>query len=77
MASSSSNKPLKHSAGHSVAQPDKPVVLGRIAGVFGVRGWVKVFSLTESLEEIFRFSPWWLCRDDNCRAWEVVEGRPH
>jgi 16S rRNA processing protein RimM len=33
-----------------------PVVLGRIAGIFGVKGWVKVFSYTEPREAILDFS---------------------
>ncbi|HHM04682.1 MAG TPA: ribosome maturation factor RimM [Gammaproteobacteria bacterium] len=63
--------------GAGTAGPDQPVVLGRIAGVFGVRGWVRVFSFADPREEIFRFSPWWLCRDGECRPWEMVEGRSH
>ncbi|MBK1706317.1 ribosome maturation factor RimM [Halochromatium glycolicum] len=34
------------------------VVLGRIIGLYGVRGWVKVFSETSPIEGIFRYSPW-------------------
>jgi len=34
------------------------VVLGRIVGIYGVCGWVKVFSETAPIENIFRYSPW-------------------
>lgn len=34
------------------------VVLGRVVGLYGVRGWVKVFSETSPIEGIFRYSPW-------------------
>lgn len=37
---------------------EKHVVLGRIVGSFGVRGWVKVYSETSPIENIFRYSPW-------------------
>lgn len=36
----------------------KTIVLGRILGVHGVRGWLKVFSETSPLENIFRYTPW-------------------
>nr|WP_328985370.1 ribosome maturation factor RimM [Thiorhodovibrio winogradskyi] len=39
---------------------DRRVVLGRIVGVFGVRGWVKVLSETDPLENILQYSPWLL-----------------
>lgn len=34
------------------------VELGRLNGAWGSAGWVKVFSLTEPLEEIFEYQPW-------------------
>ena len=36
------------------------VVVGRITAVFGVRGWVKLFSFTEDREAIFDYQPWWV-----------------
>jgi 16S rRNA processing protein RimM len=36
------------------------IVLGRITGVYGVKGWVKVFSYTEPMEAIVDYSPWYL-----------------
>jgi 16S rRNA processing protein RimM len=49
------------------------VVLGHIDGVFGVRGWVKVFSETEPREGILRYSPWLV--GDPGRPLRVLEGR--
>ena len=37
--------------------PEK-VILGRITGVYGVKGWVKVFSYTDPMEAIVDYSPW-------------------
>lgn len=54
---------------------DKHVVLGRISGVFGVRGWVKVFSETEPRDGILRYSPWLIGDSDQPRR--VLEGRLH
>ena len=53
------------------------VVLGRIAGVFGVKGWVKVFSHTEPREAILNYPNWLLRRGDSWQAVTVEDGRPH
>ena len=34
------------------------VVLGKIVGVYGIKGWVKVFSETAPREGILGYSPW-------------------
>lgn len=34
------------------------ILLGRIVGVFGVEGWVKIHSFTEPRENIFSYRPW-------------------
>ena len=36
----------------------KRVLLGRVVGVFGVDGWVKVESYTEPRSRIFKYLPW-------------------
>ena len=36
------------------------VILGRITGVYGVKGWVKVFSYTDPMEAIVDYSPWYI-----------------
>lgn len=53
------------------------VILGRIAGVYGVRGWVKVFSETKPRENIFNYSPWQINLNGAWQSVEVVEGKPH
>jgi len=42
------------------AQAGKLILLGRIVGLFGVDGWVKVESYTEPRASIFRYRPWLL-----------------
>jgi 16S rRNA processing protein RimM len=55
---------------------DKRIVpLGHISGVHGVRGWVKVHSLTEPREAIFDYQPWLL--GEALEAVRVSEGRKH
>ena len=51
------------------------LVLGRISGVYGVRGWVKVYSDTDPLDNILTYRPWYL--GGTHRLCTVAEGRRH
>ncbi len=51
------------------------VTLGKIVGVFGVKGWVKVFSETRPREQIFKYTPWLLVLNGDEFEVEVLEGR--
>jgi len=51
------------------------ITLGKIVGVFGVRGWVKVFSETRPREHIFKYSPWILELNGTVVEVEVLDGR--
>jgi len=55
----------------------QPVILGRIVGLFGVRGWVKVHSYTEPREAVLDYRDWLLSRDGAWEPVEVAEGRQH
>ena len=41
-------------------EPGRRVIIGRISGVHGTRGWLKVFSYTDPRENIFLYQPWLL-----------------
>lgn len=45
------------------------------SGVFGVKGWVKVFSETDPREGILRYSPWLV--GPEARPQRVAEGKVH
>jgi 16S rRNA processing protein RimM len=51
------------------------ITLGKIVGVFGVKGWVKVFSETRPREDIFKYSPWQLELNGTVLEVKVQEGR--
>jgi len=55
----------------------KPIVLGRISGVYGLQGWVKVHSYTEPREAILEYPGWMLERDGDWEATNLVAGRRH
>lgn len=54
---------------------DRQVLLGRIVGVFGVDGWVKLHSFTEPRDNIFRYRPWTLRGPAGERSIERPQGR--
>ena len=49
--------------------------VGKISGVFGIKGWVKVFSFTECRENILSYSPWLLKKDSETRLVNVIDGK--
>ena len=55
----------------------QPVILGRIVGVFGVRGWVKVYSYTEPREAVLDYKDWLLSRDGGWQPVALAEGGRH
>lgn len=48
---------------------------GEISGVFGVKGWVKVFSNTDPRENILNYSPWLLQKNNQTREIKVLGGQ--
>ena len=59
---------------HDQIRP-RMVVVGRIGGVYGVRGWVHVHSETQPIENILRYRPWYL--GERTQGLEPLEGRRH
>ncbi len=51
------------------------ISVGKISGVFGIKGWVKVFSFTDPRENILTYSPWLLQKGDETKKLDVVEGQ--
>lgn len=51
------------------------IVLGRISGVYGVRGWIKVHSYTEPRENILSYTPWQILVGEQWRPVTVLDGR--
>jgi len=55
---------------------DRIVVLGRVAGVFGVKGWVKIQSFTSPPENLLEYPVWQLSRGQAWIPAKCVEGKP-
>ncbi|MGB7756013.1 MAG: ribosome maturation factor RimM [Salinisphaera sp.] len=55
--------------------PHRHVVLGRVNGLFGVRGWIKVYSYTRPVEAILDYDRWWLGAAGDRRGYRLIDGR--
>ncbi len=53
------------------------LVIGRIRGVFGVRGGLRIQSFSRPPENILNYPFWYTGRDPNWRKFEVIDARPH
>ncbi len=54
------------------------LVVGKVNGIYGVQGWVKVFSHTDPIENIFRYQPWYLrCKGGQWQLVKVLDHRAH
>lgn len=53
------------------------VTVGRISGLFGVKGWVKVYSFTDPRENILGYNPWYVTRDGEWQEMKLAEGQRH
>lgn len=55
------------------------VIIGKIAGVYGVKGWVRLRSWTQPAEQIFTYQPWLLVSDSGAEKHrcKVLEYRSH
>jgi 16S rRNA processing protein RimM len=60
-----------------VSAERKWVILGRVSGVFGVKGWLKVQSYTEPRDNIVGFSAWTLRMNGVDRVFDVEDGHSH
>lgn len=52
------------------------IEVGRISGLYGVRGWVKVYSHTQPRENILTYGTWYLLRSGSWQAVTLEGGRP-
>ncbi|MGQ0657660.1 MAG: ribosome maturation factor RimM [Chromatiales bacterium] len=69
--------PTASDAADGAATVERYVILGKVSGMFGVRGWVRVYSYTRPPFNILNYTPWYLCVAGDWRELAPVEGRMH
>ena len=50
-----------------------PVVVGKVSGVFGIKGWVRVLSHTRPRDNLLEFDPWLIHAAAGWRPCRVVD----
>jgi len=58
-------------------QHDRHIIIGKVTGVYGVRGWIKVLSYTRPKENIFNYRSWWLGQDRQWLEYTLDQGKIH
>ncbi|MGX2041580.1 ribosome maturation factor RimM [Methylocaldum sp. MU1018] len=53
----------------------RQIIVGEVAGAFGVRGWVKIRSYTDPADNILSYSPWLIGDGESQREFKVLGGR--
>ena len=51
--------------------------VGRITTIYGVKGWVKIYSHTEPMESILDYSPWLLKINGQWQPFKIADGKKH
>ncbi|MBV1875428.1 MAG: ribosome maturation factor RimM [Cycloclasticus sp.] len=51
--------------------------LGNISGVFGIKGWLKVYTNTDKKENILSYQPWYIERNKVRKEVKLKAGKPH
>lgn len=51
------------------------VILGRVVSVYGVKGWLKIYSYTDPIENILSYQPWLLRIKNSWQEMAVEQGR--
>lgn len=60
-----------------VSSREEYIVVGRVSGLYGVQGWVKIFSHTQPRENILNYATWYLKRQGAWVEASLENGRVH
>lgn len=58
-------------------QGNELVTLGKVSSVYGVKGWVKVYSYTDPMDKILDYPVWILEKNGSYQRVDVDKGRSH
>lgn len=53
------------------------ILVGKVAGAHGVRGWIKVFPFTETRQGILKFRDWVISKHDQNSPLKLITGKVH
>lgn len=56
---------------------DKLTLIGKLAAPYGVKGWLKVYSYTDPMNNVFVYQPWQVKRDGQLASVKLEASKPH
>ena len=60
---------IEHPVADIRQMAERLIELGEIKAAFGIKGWLKIFSYTRPIEQIFEYSNWLI--GDQAEAWQI------
>lgn len=55
----------------------KRIILGKVASAYGIKGWLKIVSYTEPLENILDYKPWQLVKGQQSKEVILANSKIH
>jgi len=52
------------------------IIIGKIVGVHGIKGWLKILSYTRPRQNIFDYGPWLVKQSEEWQEIQLLEGKP-
>lgn len=59
------------------ADANEYVIVGKIGAAYGIQGWLKIISFTETLTDILDYDPWYIEDNLEWKLMDVESGKPH
>ncbi|MCU7873521.1 MAG: ribosome maturation factor RimM [Candidatus Thiodiazotropha sp. (ex Lucinoma borealis)] len=53
---------------------DELIIMGRVSGLFGIRGWLKIYSHTSPRDGIVDYKTWYLKQVGNWKQYKLTAG---
>ncbi len=53
------------------------VIIGKVGATYGIKGWLKITSFSETVADILNYSPWYLMDKNSWKPIKVEAGREH
>ena len=61
----------------SFVKDDSWLKLGKVSGVFGIKGWLKIYANTEDKKNILSYQPWYIEKNKTLQVVKLAAGKPH
>ena len=58
-------------------QNAEEILIGKVGRPYGIKGWIKIISYTNDIEDIFKYSPWLVRQSNHTVEYSVQEWKKH